>query len=280
MQSGSCDLGGPPLAQRAEQQGVQLSQKVHCEEVPDVLACLRQKSTADVLSALPNSANLRSSVNYRPDQDGYVLPGSARQLIVDGKANKIPVMIGSTLDDASRFVPPTSTSQGWIDYVRKRWPKRATEIFALYPATTDAGAHTAVVRASTEMVFGCSAVSTAQAIATDGAPVYLYLFTYVPERGKELKIGSFHAVELPYVFGNLNQTNSPGYGPDDVRLSDELIGIWSRFAATGNPNTPGSTQWDSYDPASDKVQEIGLQEKQVTNPEARDCSELQRLGLQ
>ncbi|WP_158602057.1 carboxylesterase/lipase family protein [Pararobbsia silviterrae] len=280
MQSGTCELRGPQPARRAEQLGIRLSNTVQCEDTRDVLACLRQKSTAEILAALPSSATLRSPVNYRPNQDGEVLPGSARQLIIDGAGKNIPVMIGSTIDDASRFVPSTSTREEWADYVRKRWPKLADTILALYPADTDADAHAVAVRAATEMVFGCSALATAKAIAGNGTPVYLYLFTYVPERGRRLKIGAFHAAELPYVFGNLNQTNSPGYGPDDVRLSDALIAIWSRFAATGDPNGPGLPAWPRYVPTADTIQEIGLEQQHVANPEARDCSALQRLGLQ
>ena len=85
------------------------------------------------------------------------------------------------------------------------------------------------------------------------APAYLYQFTRVP-LGNPL--GAFHAVEIPYVFGTsgvfkLLLPVSTGSG--SVALSEAMMGYWTRFAATGDPNGAGRSRsaGPPYEPATD-----------------------------
>ncbi len=279
MQSGACEFERPRPAAQKERLGLEVSKVLRCDEAPDVLACLRAKSTSEILSGLPAAANFATPVSYTPNRDGYVLPGVARQLIETGGLEGVRIMIGSTADDASRFLPPISTRQAWIDYVNKRWPRQAAALLDLYPAADDAGAHAAALRAFTDIQFGCAALGTAQALASHGAAVYLYRFSYVPEFGAERRIGAYHGAELPYVFANLRPTNGRHYGPIDVQLSQRLVTMWSRFAADGSPNDPSLPEWPRFAADSNLVQEIGLEERQIANPEMESCKALQSLGL-
>ncbi|MBQ1638696.1 MAG: carboxylesterase family protein, partial [Ruminococcus sp.] len=54
-----------------------------------------------------------------------------------------------------------------------------------------------------------------------------------------------HAVELAYVFGNLDETIYTGERADE-ELSDTVMQMWTNFARTGDPSTE-SLEWQPYD---------------------------------
>ena len=54
-----------------------------------------------------------------------------------------------------------------------------------------------------------------------------------------------HAVELAYVFGNLEETIYTGEIADET-LSDTVIQMWTNFARTGDPSL-NNLVWEAYD---------------------------------
>jgi para-nitrobenzyl esterase len=90
---------------------------------------------------------------------------------------------------------------------------------------------------------------------TAGGPsAYLYEFTRVP-LGNPL--GAFHGVEIPYVFGNAGLFTSLGkLEQADYDLSATIMGYWTRFAATGDPNGDGAPLWAPHDSVTDQHLEL------------------------
>ncbi len=43
----------------------------------------------------------------------------------------------------------------------------------------------------------------------------------------------------------------------DLDLSRQTMAMWTRFAATGDPNAAGKVIWPAYDPATDRHLELG-----------------------
>lgn len=79
--------------------------------------------------------------------------------------------------------------------------------------------------------------------------VFMYLWTWdsqVPG------LGAAHAVELPFVFGNLRDQSAVALtGPNPpAALSRRIQAAWVAFALTGNPTAAGETPWPRYSPAS------------------------------
>ena len=71
-------------------------------------------------------------------------------------------------------------------------------------------------------------------------------------------MGAFHGVEIPYVFGNADLFTVLGQIEQaDYDLSETIMGYWTRFAATGDPNGEGAPEWPRYDQASDEHLELG-----------------------
>ena len=73
-------------------------------------------------------------------------------------------------------------------------------------------------------------------------PAYLYCFDrQMP--GDDA--GAFHSSELWYEFGTLARCWRP-FVEEDYRLSDTLLGFWTNFAKTGNPNGDGLPVWKPF----------------------------------
>jgi para-nitrobenzyl esterase len=83
--------------------------------------------------------------------------------------------------------------------------------------------------------------------AQHGAPVYQYYFTWrSPVR--EGKLRSFHTIEIPFVFDNVDAAKSMlGTGRDRYLLASRMSGAWTAFARTGNPNHPQLPNWAPFE---------------------------------
>ena len=84
---------------------------------------------------------------------------------------------------------------------------------------------------------------------TGQAPVYRYRFDRRAPAEANHPEGkyAFHSDELEYVFGTLDVRRGATWQPVDRKLSEEMIGYWTNFARTGDPNGPGLPQWSRYD---------------------------------
>jgi para-nitrobenzyl esterase len=80
---------------------------------------------------------------------------------------------------------------------------------------------------------------------------YVYLFTW-ESTAFDGKLRSCHALEIPFVWDNLDQTGvSFLTGPvtDEMRaLATTMNESWAAFARTGDPSTPTLAAWPVWDP--------------------------------
>ncbi len=65
-----------------------------------------------------------------------------------------------------------------------------------------------------------------------------------------------------FLFGNLNLIAPPflgvRYTPSaaERQFSTDLMGYWTRFAATGDPNGAGAVEWPRYDASTDRMLQL------------------------
>ena len=74
------------------------SRRAGCDTATDVAACLRGKSTAEIVSAVPGATNVFPRI-YGPNMDGHVFPDQPLKIIARRGHAAMPVIIGSTTDE-------------------------------------------------------------------------------------------------------------------------------------------------------------------------------------
>ena len=104
-------------------------------------------------------------------------------------------------------------------------------------------------RVAEELIFGHDKVSS---------PAFQYFFT---KKSRAIPAwGAHHAAELGYVFNTFM-----GFGPateptdEDRALGAAMIGYWSQFAKTGDPNSDGRPTWPAFEPGTETYLELGDQ---------------------
>ena len=73
---------------------------------------------------------------------------------------------------------------------------------------------------------------------------WVYHFTRIRDGDGGAKVRAYHGAELPYTFGTHPSWMSTT--AVDRKLTDQILGYWTQFAATGNPNAAGLPDWPSF----------------------------------
>ena len=241
MESGACVASDAATAQRSASD---FAQAAGCTGA-DVATCLRALPASTVVQTLPGVVDLTSlgRPRYGPYVDGRVLPDDPLTRIESGKANRVPMIVGSNADETAIFVRNVQTPDEYRAAVTAMAPAAAAAILAEYPAESYASGRAAMIAVTTDALFTCGARRTVRAaLAGQGQPVYRYFFTHTMAGGVLRALGAFHGLELFFVFGHLDTT---GYTPtaDEQALSVAMMHAWANFAATGDPNGTGAPAW-------------------------------------
>jgi para-nitrobenzyl esterase len=109
-----------------------------------------------------------------------------------------------------------------------------------------------------------------EAVSKKNALGYACIFDQVPAKWRKEGAVSAHSIELPYVFGDWDNTtgwwNSIAMflqtagarsldivlGPDDRYISESMMRLWAQFAKTGKPSVKHLIDWPAYDKATDR----------------------------
>jgi len=68
--------------------------------------------------------------------------------------------------------------------------------------------------------------------------------------------GAYHASELQYLFGLTPEVPATPLNTAQEQLSDNMVRYWIQFARSGNPNSPDTPFWPSYEAATDQIQSL------------------------
>jgi para-nitrobenzyl esterase len=109
-----------------------------------------------------------------------------------------------------------------------------------------------------DVVCTCPEMGMSALHAETGHRAYVYQFLRsIPGKGQK-SLGSFHSLELPYVFGTFRQPawNWLPFEPIDFALGESIQSYWTNFAKTGNPNGPHLPNWPSFDATNQTAMEF------------------------
>jgi len=108
-----------------------------------------------------------------------------------------------------------------------------------------------------------------EAVNKQGHNGYACIFDQVPAGWKKEGCVSVHSIELPYVFGDWDDSTGwwksvysltqqvgvkdadPGLDATDKKISEAVMGLWAEFARTGKPQAPAVPDWPAYTSTSD-----------------------------
>jgi para-nitrobenzyl esterase len=223
------------------------------------------------------------AVDLGPVVDGKNLPAGPFSPVSSPLSASVPLLTGSVEDEVT-FIRGTpldemddSTLKAQITRNLRVDDKAADRLIAVYRKGRP----------------GIGNVQLYQILASDGgfregvlevaerkadakqAPVYMYYFTWKsPVRDGKLR--SFHTLEIPFVFENVDlATAMTGGHQDRYALQDRMSAAWTNFARTGDPNVKGLLpEWPSFDATRRATMILDQQCNVINDPNGDERREL------
>jgi para-nitrobenzyl esterase len=219
--------------------------------------CLRAVPAATLIGLEPMAVH--------PFVDGTVLTQTPGAAFASGEFNRVPLISGSAHDEYRYFVAEQydlksgplmdadyPTAVGLLVRQAADSPMVQSLVNTEYPLTNylppmgySVSAPLALGALGTDFMFACS-VRNANLSLASYVPVYAYEFNdeNAPSVFPPLSFppGDCHTIELQYLF----VTDPTPLMGDEITLSDTMIGYWTQFAKTLNPNSSGAPMWPQY----------------------------------
>ncbi len=207
------------------------------------LSRLRAVGAAAILNS--NPASTREEPYLGTTIDGYVLTRSPAEAFANAGQHPLPIILGSNAHERRPGSVPSADLRAAID---EAYGPLAGRAHALY-VDADPEYRSPENQWATDTSFRCTSVAQLAWHADAGYPAYQYEFARVLPGREEL--GSTHASEISFVFGNLDRRIA-GVGPParatavDTAISSVMQQYWINFAKTGNPNGEGLPVWPVF----------------------------------
>lgn len=201
-------------------------------------------------------------MNWQAVVDSVVFMDYPYQNFQSGNFNHVPLIIGSNSEEMSLSTPSTVFPFMVTALINSTVPSSLqSQATALYPP----GSNTTEARESyigilSDAQFTATTRRTAQCVSLNQTePVWRYFFTHKHAIPQLADLGSYHGMELFYVFNtweNATLGSGPLFSQQDDSVQRAMVRYWVNFANTGNPNGAGLVIWPEYESATDCYLEI------------------------
>ena len=226
-------------------------------------ACLRGLSASAVIAKDPASVY--------PFVDGTLLTKTPSEAFASGEFNQVPVISGGNHDEWRIFVAgqydfaghPLVTMADYDSAVLALWGTPLNFfVEALYPLSNYGGIPGIALGASgTDGIFACPERNSVRSLSRF---VTTYAYEFNDENAPDLfdpmatfLLGAYHGAEVQYLFDfNQRFAGFNPFTPGQQSLSAAMVGYWTQFAATGNPNSNGAPTWPTYTSGTDQFQSL------------------------
>jgi para-nitrobenzyl esterase len=198
---------------------------------------------------LLDAAKGRGMTGFAPVIDGKFLTEPVADTYAAGRQAHVPLLAGWNRDEGNFFVMHGMTAMQFKGMAGGLFNERAAEFLKLYPGDTDEQAFRSAIDYGGDSFIGLCTWEWLEAQhKTGGSPVYRYHFEQAALPSKfHPGTFAFHSDDIEYVFGTLDTRPGATIRPEDRKLSDQMMGYWTNFAKTGDPNGPGLPAWPRYD---------------------------------
>jgi len=228
---------------------------------PGNLQKLRESAPEKVVTAA-------SEVAVRTANPGYVLDGwclreNPAKIFAEARQLPVDLMIGNNGREFSVFRGAASENRGLAgdaikETIRLFYGGSAPIVAGLFVFDNTLHRTEAADAWINDVVCTCPEMAMALLNAETGHRAYIYQFLRsIPGKGDKT-LGSFHSLEIPYVFGAFRQPawNWLPFEAIDVSLGESIRSYWSDFAKTGNPNGSNLPGWPYFDATSQTTMEF------------------------
>ncbi|KAI9928485.1 hypothetical protein ASPWEDRAFT_170522 [Aspergillus wentii DTO 134E9] len=253
-----------------QQSGASYAKSLNCS-VGDK-SCLKSKTVAELKSAYKSDSYLTTGIGsasglgvssayshrFWPYVDGHVISENpmTRGIQVPtifGSNQREGVMDALTKYDSVELVESAKPAD-YTKFLRDNFGPAAATIGKYYPLSlfnaTLSPVISAIATVITDSQFKCAGYQAATLARQKNMPAYIYEFTHNSTcvwldtmiQDYISVYGAAHTAELPYVFGNLhfdfaNSNTTCTDTPAEMKLSKQMMSLWTAMAENGNPST-------------------------------------------
>ncbi len=231
----------PVSREEMERRGIAYMEKIGCSSIAE----LRKREAWELFDRVG-----KDIMSFNFCIDGWFLPDRIHDIMERGEFNDVEVIIGSCAQEFPVSGPEGIPLAEYHQYIDTVFGDNADRMRAWYPAQTPRqAARQASTIASDIMLMG--SIRVGQLCAKYGRRAFVFLNTKQAENEDGELYGCLHCTEMPYLFGNVDKGGRAPFSDykwvdKDYSFMRQIMGYWSNFVKTGNPNGEGLVKWEAY----------------------------------
>jgi para-nitrobenzyl esterase len=220
---------------RARQIFTEAIRKLNCGQ--NVVACLRNHTTDEIIKVQKTMTTFttKDAPLFRPVLHPEQFPLPYIQSLQQGKFNRIPILMGTNLNEASYFLCPGQENLSLAEYYAflsyEYGFEKASKIAMKYSAPTYPSPKWALSNVLSDFLFKCAALDVMD-LASKHVPTYMYSFEFLGGFSNKCHMVS-HAYELPFLFDQFAAKHFKGYEltPGEKQFASIMKKMWADFAS-------------------------------------------------
>jgi para-nitrobenzyl esterase len=205
--------------------------------------------------------------------DGWLLPEPAAAIFRASRQNPVDLLIGSTANEWLMYLPKPVEEQHLSEALETHvLPEDRAPARAVLEAAARSDLLAQLDRLTGAAEYHCPSLAMARAMRRVTPRVFVYRFSRVRPGGEAVL--AYHGAEIPYVFDTADDW-LPGDATDRA-LTQAVLGYWTHFAASGDPNGEGLPEWPAFDPRTEDHQDLGDEIRSARGVDPALCHILDR----
>ncbi len=212
--------------------------------------------------AIGEGRSLPLGMAFQPVVDGAVLPKPPIEAVREGAAADVDLLTGTNLDEQHLFLlanPPRFDRARLVRWMDRTFGEGAAALETYERKRPEASEDDLLAAALTDQAFRIPAIRLAEAQCGHRKNTFLYLFTWA-SRALGGRLGSCHALEIPFVFDNLGRAGVEallGKDSSPTALAEAMHLAWISFARSGDPGHAGIERWPAFETSRRATMEFG-----------------------